>query len=74
MKLLKKIMMMGGLLLVFSLAACSKNNKSNDITHDLQLEIKDVEKGQISQKAQTWHITNKRILFVIGYGFNDEES
>ena len=73
MKLLKKIMMMGGLLLVFSLVACSKNNKSNDITHDLQLEIKDVEKGQISQKAQTWHITNKRILFVIGYGFNDEE-
>lgn len=73
MKLLKKIMMMGGLLLVFSLAACSKNNKSNDITHDLQLEIKDVEKGQISQKTQTWHITNKRILFVIGYGFNDEE-
>ena len=73
MKLLKKIMMMGGLLLVFSLSACSKNNKSNDITHDLQLEIKDVEKGQISQKSQTWHITNKRILFVIGYGFNDEE-
>ncbi len=72
MKILKKIMMMGGLLLVFSLTACSNQNESNVNTHDLQLEIKDAEKGQITDKAQSWHITNKRILFVIGYGFNDE--
>ena len=63
-----------GLSLIIILSGCKKNKKEIDPTQVTQLVAQESNKEELSTKPQTWHVTNKRILVVLGYGFNDAES
>lgn len=54
---------------------CSKKNTITIDENTIHLESKPSENlNLLDSPYQKWHITNKRIFVLFGYGFNDEES
>jgi len=75
---MKKILItVVGLVIGFSLFSCSDRKASLEITENpISLEIKDASQAEIDSEEnhnQLWHATNKKILILFGYNYNDEE-
>ncbi len=62
-----------GLSLVTVLAGCKKHKKEIDPSQVTELVAQNSSKEALSEKPQSWHVTNKRVLVILGYGFNDAE-
>jgi len=59
------------LVILVLFTSCSKKKKNVEQGEILQLEIHSSDKNQIAEQPQRWHVTNKRICVLFGYGFND---
>ena len=53
-----------------SLSSCSNNSNSSKNTESFTIEITNGNKEDLTLKAQTWHITNKKVCVLFGYDFN----
>ena len=70
---MRKILIAGALLvLTVSLFSCKKNDKTND-ADSIDLTLKQAEEPVMQKSPQKWHVTNKRILVLFGYDFNNPE-
>ncbi|MCQ2572547.1 MAG: hypothetical protein MJ182_01500 [Treponema sp.] len=71
---MKKILItVVGLAIGFSFFSCSDKKKtSNEINENpLTLEIEDSNYNETESKNQLWHPTNKKIIVLFGYNYND---
>lgn len=59
-------------MLTVSLFSCKKNDKTND-ADSIDLTLKQAEEPVMQKSPQKWHVTNKRILVLFGYDFNNPE-
>lgn len=57
--------------LIALVTGCKKNKKSIDPSQIANLVANESSPAEISTKPQSWHVTDKRILVILGYGFND---
>lgn len=73
---MKYILRLFTVCIITSLLFCSCSKKKKVVEQDevLQLEIHSSDKNRVVQEPQTWHVTNKRVCVLFGYGFNNTET
>ena len=61
-------------LAVFSagFTGCKKNQKDND-PNSVDLTLNQADSPAIQSAPQKWHVTNKRVMVLFGYDFNNPE-
>lgn len=59
---------------IFAFLACEQNNNQQNDTDSIELLPSDGNIADIVSKPQSWHITNKRILVLFAYGFNENDT
>lgn len=73
--IMKKLTIVLSAALILFTAGCQKKNQNNAaVIHDLKLSQVSQDSQQLSQIISQWHITNKRIYVLFGYGFNSPET
>lgn len=70
--LLKKFIFTLLSLNLFFLFSCKKQNQEIDTSNVIDLIITDSSESEISHTPSKSNITNKRIIVVLGYGYNEE--
>ena len=53
-------------------SGCKKNHKVED-TNSVELSLNQVEEPAVQMTPQKWHVTNKRVVVLFGYDFNNPE-
>lgn len=61
---------------ILSISGCKKNksDKTFPTTQNYQKSDVSSETAKLENMINLWHVTNKRICVLFGYGFNDEET
>lgn len=59
------------LLITVNFTACKKNKKTNSDTLTAELTATETDYSELAEKPQNWHVTGKKILVILGYGFNE---
>lgn len=59
------------ILLTASITSCKKNKKAYADSASAELTALDGKLSEIVSKPQSWHVTGKKILVILGYGFNE---
>lgn len=69
---MKKLILLLSTVLILSLAVSCKKSNTSDVksVHNLTLSQVSADSDQFAQIISQWHITNKRIYVLFGYGFN----
>lgn len=61
---------------ILTLCGCKKNDDKNQLatTHNIEITNNETQSSSLNQMINLWHITNKRICVLFGYGYNDENT
>ncbi|MCQ2590880.1 MAG: hypothetical protein MJ179_10690 [Treponema sp.] len=61
---------------ILSFSACKKSNKTKKTSKTPAAQTADsqTQSVQLENMINLWHVTNKRICVLFGYGYNDEET
>lgn len=62
------------LLASVSLSGCRNSSDASKDSESLTLEISNSSRTALVSTIQTWHVTEKKVCVLFGYGFNDQDT
>lgn len=70
---MRKILIIGAVLVLTACFFSCKKNHTKQETNSIDLTLNQAEEPVMRETPQKWHVTNKRILVLFGYDFNNPE-